>query len=286
MSTDSSPPTAFSEVTVEDLEAAEDVEVKDLSNMLLIEIDGRATYMSNTPKNKLLFDRETYAVNGKSLYTLLHGAEEESRIVLCDDDPYVAIAPSPHENVYRLWYGSRNQYSVRTPVGRVEDVLRGIISLVEDDDPEQLADVYTHVIDNQVRREIVGLFLDFGKLPTDRIEVLAEGWLIDEMFLVTWDAEVYLFTDNWRAGSYDPRSSEQYEHPGEFLTITPTDDAGEPIDPEPHDVSVGEQTVRFGKLEWVFIYRVQWLLDWEHNIDDPAKVEVIKRTFDEYGEML
>lgn len=285
MVSDPSPSAAFSEVTVEELEAAEDVTVKDLSNMLLIEIDGRATHVSNTPKNKLLYDRETYAVNGKSLYTLLHGADEGERVVL-NEDPYVAVAPSQHENVYRLWYGARDQYSVRTPVDRVEDVLRGIIDLVEDDDPGTLADVYDQVINNQVRREIVGLFLDFEKLPTDRIDVLAEGWLLDEMFLITWDAEVYLFTESWKAGSYDPRSAKQYEQPGEFLTITPTDDAGNPVEVEPQEIPLGDRTVRFGELEWLFIYRVRWMLDWEHNLDDPAKVEVIKRTFDEYGDLL
>lgn len=246
--------------------------------MLLITIDGTTTYVNNTPKNKLLFDREQYAVNGKSLYTLLHGSDD-TRIVL-DADPYVALAPTQHEDVYRLWYGTPERNSVRTPVERVADVLNGIIDVVEDNDHDCLKGVYDHVINNQVRREVVGLFLDYNKLPTDRIEVMAEGWVIDDMFLVTWDTDVYLWTDTWKEGSYDPRSSQQYEQPGEFVTIEPQGEL------DPRDVRVGTQTYRFGKLERLFIYRVNWMLDWEHNINDPAKVATIKRTFDKYGDFL
>lgn len=279
MTAQSGPSDGFNELTVDEIEAAESVEVTELPNMLLLDIDGTVTYVSNTPKNKLLFDREKFSINGKSLYSLLHG-NDGMRVVLSYDDPYVALSPSQHEDVYRLWYGTRDHHDVRTPVEQVEKVLNGIIEVVEDDDPSALKEVYDHVINNQVRREVVGLFLDFGKLPTDRIDVMAEGWLIDEMFLVTWDAKVYLWTDSWKEGSYDPRRSTQYEKPGEFITIEPEKEL------EPTDIPVGNQTYRFGKLERLFVHRVNWMLDWEHNIDDPANVRVIKRTFDEFRDML
>lgn len=278
MSAQSGPSDNFNELTIDEIEAADDVAVTELPNMLLIEIDDMMTYVSNTAKNKLLFDREQYSVNGKSLYTLLHG-NDDTRVVIASD-PYIALSPTQHEDVYRLWYGTPDRNSVRTPVGRVEDVLNGIIDVVEDDEPGRFQDVYDHVINNQVRREVVGLFLDYNKLPTDRIEVMAEGWVIDGMFLVTWDTEVYLWTDSWKEGSYDPRRSTQYEQPGEFVTANPKEEL------EPMDLNVGTQTYRFGKLERLFIYRVNWMLDWEHNIDDPAKVATIKRAFNEFGDIL
>lgn len=269
----------FRELSLDDVEAADTVRItKEMSNMLLVEIDDFVTYMSNNPKNKLLFDREKYSVDGKSLYTVLH-ADEARRVVL-HDDPYVAIAPTPHEDAYRLWYGAQDKYMVKTPVEKVETLLEGVIDTVDNGNVEKIKELYDYVIDNQVRREVVGKLLDFGKLPTDRISTRHEGWLIDDMFLVTWEADVYLFTDHWKQGSYHPRRSSQYEEPGEFVTIDPEEEL------EPKDIPIGQQTYRFGKLELLFLYRVNWMLDWRTNIDDPALAAVIERTFNEHYDLL
>ena len=286
MSAQSGPTDGFNELSVDEIEAAESVEVTELPNMLLIEIDDAMTYVSNTPKNKLLFDRERFAVEGKSLYTLLHG-NDGMRVVLSYRDPYVALSPAQHEDVYRLWFGSRDHYDVRTPVDQVESVLEGIIDAVEYEDYTKLKDVYNYVINNQVRRELVEMFLDHGSFADrDRVDVTDEGWVIDGMFLVTWEAKVYLYTDSWKEGSYDPRRSTQYEKPGEFVTIQPKYPDGTPKEYEPRDIPVGNATITLGELELLFIDRVIWMLDWEDNIDDPAKVGVIKRTFEEYRDLL
>lgn len=273
---------SWEELPVDKVAKADEVSVEEVaSNMLLVTVDDTIFPVQNNPKNKLLYDRENFAINGKSLYTILH-ANPDKRIVI-SDEPYAAVSTSQFEESYRLWYDNPDGYMVKTPVSRAKDVLQGIIDTFEDNDCSLLEDVYYDVLDNQVRREKVNLLLDpdlssAASLPSDRIDILPEGWLIDGMFLLTWDAEVYLYTENWRSGSYQPRTSEQNEEPGQFMEVRPSSQSVI----EPREEEIFGDTVRFGEKECLFIYRATWFLDWKHHLDDEAQANVIERTYEKY----
>lgn len=281
------------EVGVSDIDAADNVEIMHLSeNMLLVrtqntkplpayflntkscvsKVETVSHPMADTPKNRMLYDRENYSVGGKSLYTILH-SNGGQRVIL-SDDPYVAVSPTIHESQYRLWMDS--DHPVKTPPKLSEDVLRGIIDVTDEGDKSRLERVFFEVLNNRVRRDVVRFPIDMGKLPEDRIEIIADGWLIDGMFLVSWDATIYLYTSDWKTGSYDPRSSRKREEPGEFIGIQPDKEF------EAYEMTVGDETFHFGELEQLFLWRVRWMLDWEINIEDEALKTTVRRTFDDW----
>lgn len=285
------------EFNIEDIDAADEVEILNLgSNMMLVRTRNTSKSplptkflgakpcvsrveeevishpLADTPRNRLLYDRENYSIDGKSLYTMLHS--DGGRRVVLSDKPYIAVAPTVHESQYRIWVDS--EYPVKASPRFSEKILKGIVEVSDSGDATLLEEVYEEVINNRVRREAVRFPLEMKKLPDDRIEIIPEGWLIDGMFLVTWDATIYLYTSDWNTESFDPRSSNKQEEPGEFIGITPNDEF------EPYEMTVGDKTYKFGKLEQLFIWRVRWMLDWEHNIEDEALKANIKRTFDEW----
>lgn len=273
---------SWEELPVDKVARADTVSVEEVaSNMLLVTVDDTIFPVQNTPKNHLLYNRDDFAINGKSLYTILH-TNPDKRIVI-SEEPYAAVSTSQFEESYRLWYDDPDGYMVKTPVSRATDVLQGIIDAFEENDCGRLNDIYYDVLDDQVRREKVNLLLDpelsiSASLPADRIDVLPEGWLIDGMFLLTWDAEVFLYTENWRSGSYQPRTSEQNEEPGQFMEVQPSSQSIL----EPREEQIFGDDVRFGEKECLFIYRATWFLDWKHHLDDEAQADVIQRTYEEY----
>lgn len=54
----------------------------------------------------------------------------------------------------------------------------------------RLYQLYKEIIDGQVHRHIVGQFAD--RFPMDRVEQSPDGWVVDDTFLVTYEAENYL----------------------------------------------------------------------------------------------
>lgn len=211
------------ETDTEDISVINNAEVVEtLGNMFLVRVDGEMKQVPATYKNELLYKHE--------LYELLHPDTKSERVVLTDEaDPrFVAVAPTENDSVYQIWIDD-NPYPVMNPPSMAEQVLRGIRdSLDTPSDYERLNEVYQEIRSTRVRRSVMekaaSLFPRNEVIPED------EGWNILGIFLLTWDARVFLNT-----GSIDEQTAYRVAGSGvsetddekEFLQLAVRDDVVE-----------------------------------------------------------
>lgn len=211
------------ETDTEDISVINDAEVVEtLGNMFLVRVDGEMKQVPATYKNELLYKHE--------LYELLHPDTNSERVVLTDEaDPrFVAVAPTENDSVYQIWIDD-NPYPVMNPPSMAEQVLRGVRdSLDTPSDYERLNEVYQEIRSTRVRRSVMekaaSLFPRNEVIPED------EGWNILGIFLLTWDARVFLNT-----GSIDEQTAYRVAGSGvsetddekEFLQLAVRDDVVE-----------------------------------------------------------
>lgn len=262
------------DVTPREVESADDIRVKKPgANMLWIEVDWgngdtESFSVKATPENSMLFNRNKYTFNGNSLYSLLFG-DAHTRVVISEDNPYLAVKPGPYNDTYRLWVDSPIK-PILTYSDQSKDVLRGIVQFAEQENPSPLVELYENVSESQINRDSIMTLYDEGHLEGDRIEPTADGFVVDDLFLITWEAKLYIYTDTWKDGAFTPQGNSK-DKPGQFQKITVN------IDDDIEFESESGVRYTLGELEQKFIYRLDWICDWEENLD-AANVESVKRT--------
>lgn len=247
-------PEDFQENDTDDIELVPGAE---LGNMFLVRINGELKRKANTSKNKLLYKH--------GLHSLLQSSG--GRTVL-SEDPYIAVEPTHNDDVYTIWHG-REEFPVMNPPSKAEDVLRGVIDALEHSDFSTLKDVYRYVRDNQVRREVVNKLL-----PKFQPKVVkqSEGWVVNGMFLLTWEAEVFLITTDLDEGSFIVRGGiSETDETREFLKITPEES------PEPKTMELHGEKFELGELEMLFLAKAQYLINFRERLDDEAFYAVLQR---------
>ncbi len=261
-------------LTPQEMDRAEEITVqKPGSNMLWVEIvwgTGEIDKFSvkSTPQNDLLYNRDKYQFQGKSLYTILFG-DEHTRVII-SEDPYVAVKPGPYRDTYRLWVENELE-SVLTSPDQSRVVLTGVVELTEEQDATKLARIYENIRENQINREAVLALLNNGYIPeSDRIEEKADGLVVDEMLLLTWENEFHLYTETWSDGAFTPNGNAK-EKPGEFREITIKEVHGD------RSIEIDGITYQMTSDEHIFMRRLEWILNWERHLDD-GEIECMKRT--------
>lgn len=161
--------------------------VEALGNMFLVKIDGELEQVPATYKNELLYKHE--------LYELLHPDEDDERVILTDSkqsDKFVAVAPTDNDSVYQIWVDD-NPYPVMNPPSMAEDVLRGIRDALESPaDYTRLYELYREIRSTRVRRSVMEKATSL--FPRNEVIPEEQGWNILGIFLLTWDARVFLNT--------------------------------------------------------------------------------------------
>ncbi len=194
--------------------------VETLGNMFLVKIDGELKQVPATYKNKLLYEKE--------LYELLHPETADERVILTDDtqdEEFLAIAPTNNDSVYQIWVDDY-PYPVMNPPSMAEDVLRGVHEALEvPASYERLRSVYQKIRSTRVRRYVMdraaSMFPANEVIPTD------EGWSILGLFVLTWDARVFLDTGEVeKQTSYSIRGGgvSETDQPREFLQLAIRDE--------------------------------------------------------------
>jgi hypothetical protein len=202
--------------------------------------DGSQEYEPATPTNVALFQDGLYSeisgitdynvrVGDRTVTVTLTGRPSEHRYVITVDDISVVVPTQRHDEV----------------ISAVRDNTGALVGT-------RLYQLYRDIANNQVRRDVVEQFL--SRYDDDRVLVTENGWVIDDTFIVTYEAENYLTGD-------DPI----YERSGGDM---------EPIDESKPAVGIefdvdGEEvvqlpdvdnTVRVGETEQVFLATVEALL--------------------------
>ncbi len=190
--------------------------VERLGNMYLVKINGQLKQVPATYKNKLLYDEQ--------LYELLHPDADNERVILTDeqqDDDFIAIAPTNNDSVYQIWIDDYPYPVMNTP-SNSEDVLRGVSeALGSPADYSRLRQIYKEIRENEVRRPVISKAESI--FPRNEIIPKDEGWSIMGLFILTWDARVFLDTGKIeKQTTYRVRGSgvSETDKAREFLQLT------------------------------------------------------------------
>jgi hypothetical protein len=233
-------------------------ETGELQQFTIIDESGQPQLVKATPENVLLYDPEDDLPFDDGLHGFLSG----EKAVVLSDEPEVIVGPTNNEYCYILRVRGS---TVETTPNQAEDVLSGIKEAATEDNIQTLTSLYDDIRANQVRRPVVNaLYSTFSE--QERINRTSRGWLVDEFYLVNWEASMYLRHNDPDEGDYKRGggSVQQTDRSYEFVQLNLRRDI------EPVDVTIQGETYRLTEREMLFLAKVKWLLNRrKHHPDQP-----------------
>lgn len=234
-------------------------ETGELQQFTTIDEDGQPQLVKATAENRLLYDPENELPFDDGMYQFLHG---EQALVLQQEHPTIMVAPTSSEYCYILRVSDR---TVETTPNQAERVLRAIKQAAIDRDMESIVALHDDIVSTQVRRHVINeLMRTFEQ--DDRIEQSPRGCLVDDFYLVNWEASLYTKHNDPDEGDYKRGGGgvRKMDKSYEFVQLS-LDRNISPI-----EVTIGANTVRLSEREMLFLAKVKWLLNRrEHHPDMP-----------------
>lgn len=226
-------------------------DTEELTQFLVLWKDGEPELKRASAENVLLFDPEEDLPFDNGLYEFLNG----QKALQLSEDPEVMVAPTGNEYAYILRVKGN---TVETTPSQAEDVLEGIRQAAVGDGLDHLVGVYDHIMSTQVRQAVVNaLYRTFDE--NERIDVMENGWLVDDFYLVDWTASLYTKDDDPDEDDYvrsggTVRKEDSYE----FVRLNHHRDI------DPIEVGIDGDTYRLTEREMLFLTKVKWLLNRRH----------------------
>lgn len=228
--------------------------------------DGSIEQEPANEKNRLLFEEDA-----------LDPLVDEGEIVF-EEHPVVDEVRFEGDLVTDVYSITVDGDTITIPSEKIEATIRAFREdyQVKDDTGAELYGVYRDIINEQVRRNVVEGFLE--RYPVERIAVSDRGWIVDDTFLVTYEAENYLVkdTDTFVVEGGDVVRKEE-DH--EFLDLS----FGS-LDSEREVRTPDGDTVVLGTDEQVFLSTVEVLLYPEDYLDQELIHEVEQAREEAEGE--
>jgi hypothetical protein len=231
------------------IDISRDAETGEITQFTVIREDGQPDLVKGTAENLLLYDPAEELPFDNGMHDFLHG---DQTLVLSQDDPVVMVAPTSSAYCYILRVRDR---TVETTPSQAERLLRGVKDAVIDDEISGLVSLHDDIVSTQVRVRIVNklmsTFDESGRLrQTDR------GWLVDDFYLVNWEASLYTRHNDPDTGDFKRAGGgiQKTDTSKEFVKLRHSREI------EPAEVSIGSTTVRLSEREMLFLAKVKWLL--------------------------
>jgi hypothetical protein len=225
----------------------------EIEQFTVITSDGQPSLVKATPENLLLYDPADDLPFENGMHEFLEGNEA---LVLSESEPELMVAPTGNEYCYILRV---NGNTVETTPKQAEDILRGIKDAAIDGEFSDLVELYDEIRSQQVRREVINALHQTFDEP-ERIEESPSGWLVDDFYLVNWEASMYAKND-------DPDEADvkrggngvvEMDRSFEFVQLSIRRDI------EPVEVRIGGEAYRLTEREMLFLAKINWLLDRRH----------------------
>jgi len=220
-----------------------DASTGELQSFLIIWENGEPEIKNATPENYLLFIEE--------LYEFLNG---NNAVVLKEDDPEIIVAPTGEEYSY---FVSVDGKTVESTPGMSEDVLQGVMDVIENERYDKIKNVHWNMLKTQVRHSVINTaYHTFSDNEKRRITRASNGWLVDGFYLIDWNANLYSKNDEEmdtyeRSGSDAIPSDKSYE----LVMLSQRSET-----PEPQEMIVNGDTYTFTEREMLFLAKVTWIL--------------------------
>lgn len=180
-----------------------------------------------------------------------------------EEGGYLAIAPTEEDDIFTLWVDSSNQ-PITTRIDDAKSVLEGVVDALNGD-YEALEEVYFTYIEDRARPNVVNLLED--SLP---VETTEEGWIVEDNFLVTWEAEIYRSVEDKEGESFrrsgsdvrsvDSRQAISLNKSSALLAKQDNFNA--------ESIRVEGMGTKFTEMEIEFLATVVWLLKRREHIND------------------
>jgi len=190
-----------------------------------------------------------------------------------DGEPTVAVRPTDSQRVFTLRVDDRKP--VQNPPADRDRVLSGVREIVAADGRESIVHLYEELSDAQADADLLqNVQRRYAPVPPASIQHTDDGWVVEDLFLLTWLGSVYLVTRNFDQATYHvgggiSRSDEDVE----FIGLTPRGD--------PEDVAAGlDLTVdgeSIGANEMEFLWKAYWLATYRDRHDDDLFWDLIER---------
>lgn len=225
-------------------------ETGELEQFLVFWSGGEPELKRASAENVLLFDPEDVLPFENGMYEFLNG---EQALIL-SEEPEVILAPTSNEYAYMLRVRGN---VVETTPNQAERVLEGVLDVARDNGVSELLDLYHDIINTQVRQRVMNaLHETFDK--QQRIEIMSNGWLIDDYYLVDWSASIYTKDDDPDEDDY-VRSGGSVRKDGsyEFVQLRMSRASR---DMDRIEVAINGEQYRLSEREMLFLAKVKWLL--------------------------
>lgn len=215
--------------------------------MYLVEFPSGATeYVPATYHMRLLLEDDLYdRVDGENTFDV--GPVEVSSVVNIERDYYKIV--------------TSDGYSVGVPEERLGEFVGAFTS---HGTGEKLYDMFLDIADIDVRRNVVDEFIG-TRFEEDRVEAGVDGWVVDDTFLVDYEANNYLVEDHTvyiPTNRGDPTGVVEADEKKEAVTMSfPSIDGTKTI------YADGVGRVRLDESEQEFLATVEALLHPEKYLD-------------------
>jgi len=221
-----------------------DKQTGELQSFLLLWEDGEPEMKNASPENTLLYLHD--------LYEFLNG---DNAVILNEDDPEVIVAPTGMEYAYMLRVRG---HTVETTPNQAENVLQGVMDVVENGDLSKILSVHRDIVSTQARQSLINaLYETFSSRERKRIERVANGWLIDGFYLVDWKGNLYSKDDDPEEGDYERQGSKAVKTDKSYELVMLRQRGSVP---EPSVVTINGKTHELTEREMLFLAKVKWIL--------------------------
>lgn len=183
--------------------------------------------------------------------------------------PVVKVEPTRSDRVFTLTIDDGRP--VQNPPAEKDRVLTGVLEIVTNGTADTLVHLYNDLRERQVDQELLEkVQRRYSPVPPASVQITDDGWVIEDLFLLTWLGTVYLVTRNfdqptYRVGGGISRTDEDVE----FIGLTPRGD------PEPFDFPIDGETL--DEREMLFLWKAYWLASYRDQHEDDLFWDLIER---------
>jgi hypothetical protein len=225
----------------------------EITQFLILGPTGQPETKVASPENLLLYDPEDELPFDGGMLDFLSG---DSALRL-DDRISVAVAGDEYSYVLDV-----DGSVVETTPEQADDLLQGVYDAIADEDTTGLEKLHRDILKSQVRRQLVNILAQTFE-ERHRISIVSNGWLVDEFYLVDWNANLYTKDDDPDEDDYvRSRSSDtgvEKDDSYEFVRLRHS-----VSQEDTQSVSVNDSTYTLSEREMLFLSKVKWLLHRRH----------------------
>jgi hypothetical protein len=195
--------------------------------------------------------------------------DTETPPTIFDVPPEVRVEPTRSDRVFTLQIDDGRP--VQNPPSETDRVLKGVLEIVRNGTADTLAHLYDDLCERQVDKELITrVQRQYAPVPPASVQITDDGWVIEDMFLLTWLGTVYLVTRNfddptYRIGGGISRTDEDVE----FIGLTPRGD------PDPFELPGDDESL--DEREMLFLWKAYWLATYRERHDDDLFWDLIER---------